>query len=38
MDCKEYRIFVLNNSHLSISRSYIDYPTIIDDDIIKFTE
>lgn len=38
MDCKEYRIFVLNNSLLSISRSYIDYPTIIDNDVIKFAE
>lgn len=27
MDCKEYRVFVLNNSLLSISRSYVDYPT-----------
>jgi len=38
MDCREYRVFVLNNSLLSISRSYIDYPTIIPEKVKLFVE
>lgn len=38
MDCKEYRAFVLNNSLLSISRSYIDYPTEVPNEVILFVE
>jgi len=37
-DCKEYRAFVLNNSLLSISRSYIDYPTEVPNEVILFVE
>ena len=38
MDCKEYRVFVLNNTLLSISRSYIDYPTEVPIEIKLFVE
>ncbi len=38
MDCKEYRVFVLNNTLLSISRSYIDYPTEIPNEVRMFIE
>lgn len=38
MDCKEYRAFILNNSLLSISRSYVDYPTEVPNDVIYFVE
>ena len=38
MDCKEYRVFVLNNSLLSISRSYVDYPTEVPNEVILFVE
>lgn len=38
MDCKEYRAFVLNNDLLSISRSYVDYPTEVPSEIILFAE
>ena len=36
MDCKEYRAFVINNNLLSISRSYIDYPTEIPNEVKTF--
>ena len=38
MDCKEYRAFVLNDSLLSISRSYVDYPTEVPNEVILFVE
>lgn len=38
MDCKEYRAFVLNNTLLSISRSYVDYPTKVPIEVISFVE
>jgi len=38
MDCKEYRIFVLNDTLLSISRSYVDYPTAVPDSVKLFAE
>lgn len=38
MDCKEYRAFVLNNTLLSISRSYVDYPTEVPNEVISFVE
>lgn len=38
MNCKEYRIFVLNNKLLSISRSYIDYPTQVPNKVLLFVE
>lgn len=38
MDCKEYRVFVLNKSLLSISRSYVDYPTEVPSEVILFVE
>ncbi len=38
MDCKEYRIFVLYNTLLSISRSYVDYPTVIPNSVKLFAE
>lgn len=38
MDCKEYRAFVLDGSLLSISRSYIDYPTEVSNDVIEFVK
>ncbi len=38
MDCKEYRVFVLNNTLLSISRSYVDYPTEVPMEVILFAE
>ena len=38
MNCKEYRVFVLNNKLLSISRSYIDYPTEVPDEVKLFVE
>ncbi len=38
MDCKEYRVFVLNDTLLSISRSYIDYPTAVPDEVKTFVE
>lgn len=38
MDCKEYRVFVLNNALLSISRSYVDYPTKVPNEVILFVE
>ena len=36
MHCREYRVFVLNNNLLSISRSYVDHPTIIPDKVLEF--
>ena len=38
MDCKEYRAFVLNNTLLSISRSYVNYPTEVPNEVISFVE
>ena len=38
MDCKEYRAFILNNTLLSISRSYIDYQTPVPNEIKSFVE
>lgn len=38
MDCKEYRVFVLDNTLLSISRSYVDYPTKVPSEVILFAE
>lgn len=38
MDCIEYRAFVLNNTLLSISRSYVDYPTEVPIEVEKFVE
>lgn len=36
MSCKEYRVFVLDNTLLSISRSYADYPTDIPNEVKTF--
>jgi len=36
MDCHEYRAFILNNTLFSLSRSYIDYLTEINHEIITF--
>lgn len=38
MDCKEYRAFILNNSLLSVSRSYVDYPTEVPNEVKLFVE
>jgi len=38
MSCKEYRAFIINNSLLSVSRSYVDYPTEVPKDVIDFLE
>jgi len=38
MDCKEYRAFILNNNLLSISRSYVDYPTEVPREVKIFVE
>lgn len=38
MDCKEYRAFILNHHLLSISRSYIDYPTEVPKEVKLFVE
>ena len=38
MDCKEYRAFILNNTLLSISRSYVDYPTEVPSEVKTFVE
>lgn len=38
IDCKEYRAFILNNALLSISRSYVDYPTDVPTEIKLFVE
>lgn len=38
MDCREYRVFVLNNTLLSISRSYVDYPTEVPSEVKMFVE
>lgn len=38
MDCYEYRAFVVNNTLLSLSRSYIDYPTDINPAITAFVK
>mgnify|MGYP004499660801 CR=1 FL=1 len=38
MDCKEYRAFVVDNSLLSISRSYIDYPTKVPGKVRTFAK
>ena len=38
MNCREYRVFVINNNLLSISRSYVDYETKVPDDVIAFAE
>lgn len=38
MDCMEYRAFVVDNRLLSISRSYIDYPTEVPTEILSFVE
>ncbi len=35
-NCREYRIFVINNTLVSISRSYVDYPTIVSDNVKSF--
>lgn len=36
MDCREYRVFVLNHQLLSISRSYVDYPTEVPVEVMEF--
>ncbi len=36
INCGEYRIFVLNNTLVSIPRSYVDYPTIVSDNVKSF--
>lgn len=38
MNCKEYRVFVVNDTLLSISRSYVDYPTEVPDEVKSFVE
>lgn len=38
MNCKEYRAFILNNTLLSISRSYVDYPTEVPSEVKTFFE
>lgn len=38
MDCREYRVFVLDHNLLSISRSYIDYPTEVPEEVKMFAE
>lgn len=38
MSCREYRIFVMNNTLLSISRSYVDYPTKVPNNVKLFAE
>lgn len=38
MDCKEYRVFVVNHNLFSIARSYIDYETEIPEKVIAFAE
>lgn len=38
MSCKEYRVFVFNNTLLSISRSYVDYPTDVPHEVVLFVE
>lgn len=38
MFCKEYRAFILNNTLLSISRSYVDYPTKVPNKVKSFIE
>lgn len=38
IDCKEYRAFVLNNNLLSISRSYVDYPTKVPNEVKSFVK
>ena len=38
MNCREYRVFVINNNLLSISRSYVDYETKVPDEVIAFAE
>ncbi len=38
MDCKEYRVYVLNSTLLSISRSYVDYPTEVPSEVKTFVE
>jgi hypothetical protein len=36
VNCKEYRIFVIDNTIVSISRSYVDYPTIVPNEVKTF--
>lgn len=36
VSCKEYRVFVVGNRILSVSRSYVDYPTQVPDKVIEF--
>lgn len=38
MSCREYRVFVLDHELLSISRSYVDYPTEVPDEVRIFVE
>ncbi len=38
MSCKEYRVFVVNDSLLSISRSYVDYETQVPEAVTAFAE
>lgn len=38
MDCKEYRTFVVDSKLLSISRSYVDYPTDVPDKVETFVK
>lgn len=38
MGCKEYRVFVLDNNLLSISRTYVDYPIEVPDEVKLFVE
>lgn len=37
-NCKEYRAFILDNTLLSISRSYVDYPVKVPDKVRLFVE
>lgn len=38
INCKEYRAFILNNELLSISRSYVDYPTEVPNRVETFVK
>lgn len=38
MSCKEYRVFVVDSTLLSISRSYVDYPTLVPEEVKSFAE
>lgn len=38
MNCREYRVFVVDDSILSISRSYVDYETQVPEQVTAFAE